>query len=886
MKKTSKKRKTYFGQDPEKEHSKNKKQSEFSSELIYSILEKTPHPLRLDDILRRAEVSRRSKKEVLSLLHELVEKGKITRQRGGTYSVSASLSHLKGRLAVQRSGAAFVTVSKEEFPQIKEDIYIPEHNLGDAWNGDIVEVILMPRPKANAHGIFNKRREGKVTRILERTHTALTVRLEEDANKQQLKHIKHLAEHAYLAKPTDSRFNFTVLIPLTEKFLQEITAENNQILKNGDLLEVRIENRLPSSLDTPLWLAFPQKFLGGQNKVSVQESITKISNNIPTEFPDDVLNEAENIALAEGFLKTEQERRTLRIPLEEGDTDLRDICLVTIDGEDSRDFDDAVFVEKTDQGYNLIVAIADVSRYVTPYSKLDKEAKHRGNSYYFPHSVEPMLPETLSNGLCSLRPNEEHRVMFAKISFGVRGQIKNTEFGQGVMKSKARLTYNAVQELYDAGRNNALVPAIAEEVGAMLFEAKELAEILIKKRHKAGSLNLEIPEQQCVIENDTMIALEKRPHFFAHELIEAFMVSANEAVAEFLHKKKAACLYRVHPAPAPERMQNLSVIFGQTSLAEILPAETPDKIGESAWLSQILNSLSSIRKIAGKNTDGHNAELENPKQNVADDTDEHTHLASIAKNNYLAHRMILRAMMQARYSPFSDIHFGLASKCYCHFTSPIRRYADLMVHRSLKAELGLFDKNHSIFNPEYLENIADSCNEQERAAQTAEREVFRRLSCLMLEKSIGKTFKAVISGLSNFGVFAEMQENMAEGMIRMEKLGDDYFVYDETKQILYGERTGTEYRLGDEIDVQIEFVDITRLEIDLILMGVTPRKAKGRSTLFRNNKNENKNRQAKKYKSEKYQSKKTKSQRATNGKNAKNSKQNPKERRSKNKKGK
>lgn len=874
MKKTSKKRKTYFGQKPEKENSKNKKQSEFSTELIYSILEKTPHPLRLDDILRRAEVSRRSKKEVLSLLHQLAEKGKITRQRGGTYSVSASLSHIKGRLAVQRSGAAFVTVSKEEFPQLKEDIYIPEHSLGDAWNGDIVEVVLLPRPKANAHGISNKRREGKVTQILERTHTVLTVRLEEDANKQQLKHIKHLAEHAYLAKPTDSRFNFTVLIPLTEKFLQEITAENHSILKSGDLLEVRIENRLPSSLETPLWLAFPQKFLGGQNRVSVQESITKISNNIPMEFPDDVLKEAENIALAEGFLKSEQERRQFRIPLEKGDTDLKDICLVTIDGEDSRDFDDAIFVEKTSQGFTLVVAIADVSRYVTPYSKLDKEAKHRGNSYYFPHSVEPMLPEALSNGLCSLRPDEEHRVMFAKISFGVRGQIKNTEFGQGVMKSKARLTYNAVQELYDAGKKNTLAPAIAEEVSSMLFEAKELAEILIKKRHKAGSLNLEIPEQQCVIENDTVIALEKRPHFFAHELIEAFMVSANEAVAEFLHKKKAACLYRVHPAPAPERMQNLSVIFGQTSLAEILPAETPDKIGESAWLSKVLDSLNAIRS---------SAELETPKQNAADDTDENTRLANIAKNNYLAHRMILRTMMQARYSPFLDIHFGLASKCYCHFTSPIRRYADLMVHRSLKAELGFFDKKHSIFNPEYLENIADICNEQERAAQTAEREVFRRLSCLMLEKSVGKTFKAVISGLSNFGVFAEMRENMAEGMIRMEKLGDDYFVYDETKQILYGERTGAEYRLGDEIEVQIEFVDITRLEIDLILMGVTPRKTKGKSALFRNNKNENKNRQAKKYKSEKYQSKKAKSRSNQNERKTKNSEQTPKEKQSKQK---
>lgn len=352
---------------------------------------------------------------------------------------------------------------------------------------------------------------------------------------------------------------------------------------------------------------------------------------------------------------------------------------------------------------------------------------------------------------------------------------------------------------------------------------------------------MEIPEQQCIIENDTMTALGVRPHFFAHELIEAFMVSANEAVAEFLTKKNAPCLYRIHPAPAPDKLKNLSAVFAQTALAEILPAETPDKIGENAWLGQILARLDTAKKMAEqletkqktdrKQQAGHAEHTEHTELSERDEQ-----ISAIAKNSYLAHRMILRAMMQARYSPYPDIHFGLASKCYCHFTSPIRRYADLMIHRSLKAQLGLMDKKHAVFKPEYLESIADICNDQERNAQIAEREVFLRLSCLMLEKSIGKTFPAIISGLSNFGVFAELQGNMAEGMIRMEKLGDDYFIYDEERQILYGERTGATYRLGDEIEVQIDFVDITRLEIDLILLGVTPRKtgrAKGKSALFR-----------------------------------------------------
>ncbi len=814
MKKESKKKKTYFGKEIEQDiknekKEKKKKQEEliFSEELIYGILEKTPHPLRLDDILRRADVTRRSKREVLALLHDLVQRGKVVHQRGGAYSVSSSLKQIIGKVAIQRSGAAFVTPQKQEGQEnIKEDIYIAEQNLNDAWNGDIVEVLLLPEARSNAQGLATKKREGKIVKILERTHSILTVRLEQDATRQQDKYIKHLAEHAYLTKPTDNRFNFNVLVPLIDEFLQDIAEMENASLSAGDLVQVQILERLPSRLDCPLWLGVPQKYLGGQNNVSVQEAITKTGNNIPTEFPDDVLAEAYNMAVAEGFLLNEKEQQKFRLPLEPHDTDLRDICLVTIDGADSRDFDDAIYVEKEDNTYKLLVAIADVSRYVLPYSRLDKEAKARGNSYYFPNSVEPMLPEALSNGLCSLRPNEDHRIMFSEIIFNTKGQVKSTRFGQGIMRSKARLTYDVVQELYDTGFaiNDPFAFAVTKDVEKMLWEAKELAEILIAKRRKAGSLHLEIPEQRCIIKNDIVEKLGTRPHFFAHELIEAFMVSANEAVAEFLHKKNAPCLYRIHPAPAPDRLQSLADMFASTALVEILPTSDPKKIGENTWLAEILASLEKAKLLA----------------------EQEENFIPIAKNSYLAHRMILRSMMQARYSPFLDIHFGLASQCYCHFTSPIRRYADLMVHRSLKAQLGFIDKKHKIFHEDILEDIANKCNEQERVAQSAEREVFRRLSCLLLEKELGKQYVATISGLSNFGIFAEMHENMAEGMIRMEKLGNDYFIYDENHQVLYGQRTGIEYRLGDEITVCLENVDITRLEIDLSLVGVTPRRSK------------------------------------------------------------
>ncbi len=340
---------------------------------------------------------------------------------------------------------------------------------------------------------------------------------------------------------------------------------------------------------------------GEQDKVSVQEEMAKLSNGIPTGFPDDVLEEAKQIATAEGLFYTDLDGEGLKnkIKLEASahDVDLRSINFVTIDGADSKDFDDAIFVEKAKNGWRLMVAIADVAHYVLPHSKLDKEARTRGNSYYFPSSVEPMLPEFLSNGLCSLRPQEDHRVMFADIYFGQNGLVQRSSFGQGIISSKARLTYEAVQEFFEQGKATKAPFAqnLTSEVMDMLLEAKTLAEILIARRQKDGYLHLEIPEPRAIIVNDKIAGLSSREHFFAHELIEAFMVAANEAVAEFLTSHNAPCLYRVHPEPSKEKLDRLKNVLQGTNIAEILPKKSVEKQGPSAWLNQILSSLKEAK---------------------------------------------------------------------------------------------------------------------------------------------------------------------------------------------------------------------------------------------------------------------------------------------------
>ncbi len=819
---------------------------EFSADYIANILKKANRPLRLDDILRFSKMSRRSKKEVLSILQELVSKGKVIRLQGASYMLNQRVKTIIGKVMIQRSGSAFISpltsdkisnmsdqameerISASEISfseKFNNDIFVPKDALNNAWNGDIVEVNIVPPKRISRQRELKP--EGIITGIIKRGQDEFTVRLERLAEKQMLKHIKP-QKSAFIAIPIDSRYDFNVLVPDFDPSIDNIISTQDEINKKndklqvGDLIVIKIEKQLPSNTMGNLWLAKPIRILGNQNNVSVQESIAKLGNAVPMNFPDDVLNEAKQIAMSEGFQYTDLDGENLKnqVKIKENihDFDLRNYNFVTIDGADSKDFDDAIFVKKNEHGWQLMVAIADVARYVKPFSKLDKEAKSRGNSYYFPNSVEPMLPEFLSNGLCSLRPNEDHAVMFAKIVFGENGIVQKTSFGQGIISSKARLTYEAVQELFDTGKaeHAPFAKNLTSDVQEMLQEAKNLALVLIERRKKAGNLHLEIPEPRCIVESDRIVDIGSRKNMFAHQLIEAFMVAANEAVAEFLTAKNAFCIYRVHPEPSQEKLERLKSIILSTNISEILPKKKIEKQGSTSWLNEILNSLQKLKS----------QKVSNNQEN---------------DNSYLVHRLVLRSMMQARYSPVLEKHFGLASNCYSHFTSPIRRYSDLIVHRVLKNTLGINDgeknssKTKNIYSQEALLEIADNCNECERKAFQAEREVFKRLACLFLENKIGQEFQAIISGVNNFGIFCEMIGFLAEGMVRIEYLGDDYYIYDEEAQSLTGERTGIQYKLGDFLTIKVESVDISRLEINFSIVGVRKRNKSNKARQNRKN---------------------------------------------------
>ncbi len=694
-------------------------------------------PLRLDDILRAMHVSRRLKKDVLTALHDFARNGAMAHLPGGYWIVPENRRKRRGRLSVQRSGSAFLLPEGDD--RSAEDVFLAPGSLGDAWNGDLVEVLLLPR----RHGA-GKRREGRVLSVLERAHDEITVRVLEPVH-------KGLA----LCRPVDALFSFDILADVSA--LEKKPAP-------FALLRVRAGEKLSGGIRT-LRAGTATTALGREDDVSAQELLTKLNRAIPTDFPEKVLAEAEKAA---------------DLPLRtEGMEDLRGLALVTMDGEDARDFDDAVFVSRGEQGWRLLVAIADVSYYVRPRTALDREAFARGNSCYFPASVEPMLPETLCNGMCSLRPGEDRRVLAVDMELDAKGSLKTTRFRNALMRSRARLTYRQAQETLDEpeGRTALRLEKEAPGVPAMLREAAELARLLIERRHLAGGLDFDLPEAEFQVEEidgaPRVTGMRNRERLFSHRLIEAFMIRANESVAEFLSRKKAPFLYRVHPAPSLEKLKELSRLS-----STLLSLSDPSGMSPSAWLSGLLE-----KAAAGGST-------------------------------FIVHRLALRSLMQARYSPEEEGHFGLASARYCHFTSPIRRYADLVNHRALRHTLGL-DTGGAIPAGHSLLEIAGQCNARERVAIDAEREIHRRMGCLLLQERVGERFSGVISGVMPFGFFVELEGMPLEGLVRVETLGRDFYVFEEERRELLGAHSQERFRLGQEVAVKLTGVSIGRMEIDL-----------------------------------------------------------------------
>jgi ribonuclease R len=490
------------------------------------------------------------------------------------------------------------------------------------------------------------------------------------------------------------------------------------------------------------------------------------THDIPTEFPEPALAEAERAREA-GL-----ERRT----------DLRDLPLVTIDGEDARDFDDAVFAARDGDGFRLIVAIADVAHYVRPGSALDRSAFTRGNSVYFPDRVVPMLPEALSNGWCSLRPGEPRGCLFVEMRVAADGRKTAHRFGRGLMRSAARLTYTQVQALHEASTPGELPDGLIDTLYAA-FRA------LLAARQARGTLDLDLPERRVVLDDaGHVLAVAPRPRLDSHRLIEEFMVLANVAAAEELERLHRPCMYRVHAPPSDEKLDALRGFLHGLGIS--LP---PGDQLHPRDLDTVL------KRVAG------------------------------SEQAPLVNEVMLRSQSQAAYSPDNIGHFGLGLARYAHFTSPIRRYADLLVHRALIAGLGLGEGGLAETEPGRFAEAAEHITATERRAQLAERDAIDRYLAAFMADKVGSIFAARISGVTRFGLFVTLRDTGASGLVPIASLPDDYWMYDEPSQTLSGRRNGIGFRLAQEVDVRLsEASPMTGGLIFNILQGATASRATGK----------------------------------------------------------
>lgn len=457
--------------------------------------------------------------------------------------------------------------------------------------------------------------------------------------------------------------------------------------------------------------------------------------------------------------------RGLEVPVLGGREDLRAVPLVTIDGADARDFDDAVWAEGLpDGGFHLIVAIADVSWYVRPGEVVDAEAFRRGNSTYFPDRVVPMLPEGLSNGLCSLVPHEPRACLAAHLWIDSSGRLVRSRFTRALMRSAARLTYEQVQSARD-GSSDAMTAPLMERAIPELYRAYD---VLFAARRARGALDLDLPERRIVLDSTgKMVGVKTRERLDSHRLIEEFMILANVAAAQTLENKKVPCVYRVHDQPSADRLDSARDFLESFGLS--LP-----KGGQLVKPAQ-LNHL--LLKAA-----------DHP----------YSHLVS---------EVILRAQAQARYSPENIGHFGLALEKYAHFTSPIRRYADLIVHRSLVSALGLGDGGLDAGEGARLEEICLHISETERISMEAERNAVDRFAAAFLADRVGAQFEGRIRGVTRFGLFVSLTESGADGLVPIRSLPSDFYIHDEKQHALVGRRTGRTYRLGAPVTVRLVEAD-------------------------------------------------------------------------------
>jgi ribonuclease R len=713
---------------------------------LLKLLRESKRPVSPDDLLPVLGLHRRKRGEVDELLRELVAQGKLIKL-GRAYAPLERVNLITGKVQVQRSGVAFLICDDPR----RKDVFLGQ-DTGGAWHGDRVAVAITRESATRNH-------EGRVVRIIERGKDVLPVRVMREAGAGSL-----------LCRPTDPRLDFAVLAHGVDPALG---------LKKGDIALAAPGDQV----DAAVWEAQILERLGQEDDAGVQEALVKANHGVPTRFPDDALREADALPAA----PSEADFRLLEDRREDRREDLRNTPFVTIDGATARDFDDAIFVEKTARGYALWVAIADVSHYVPLGSALDHEAYERGNSYYFPASVEPMFPQALSNGLCSLNPRVPRLAVAVRMDMTAQGTPGEVRVMNAVIQSHARLTYDRARDVCVDKLPEARAELAAEagqDVVDMLDLAEALARQMRARRLERGSLDFDLPEGDVRFDDaGRPVAVVPRERHFAHQLIEEFMIAANEAVSEFLQAHALPCMYRVHAEPDREKLETLYELLARLDGEAALKKSRGKRFSDDDFTPEALGRL--LSSVAG------------------------------TEREFLVHRMVLRSMKQARYQPDNEGHFGLASESYAHFTSPIRRYADLIVHRLVKRALG--DQNMPVPGFKKLAEMGQHLSARERVSQEAERECHKRYACLVLRGRVGDEFAGVVGSLMDYGFWVELPETLAEGFIRLSTMLDDYYGYLKEREMLLGSRTGRVIRVGQAVRVRLMDVRLDRLEIDLEL---------------------------------------------------------------------
>lgn len=697
------------------------------------LLEKAGQPQSLKKILAALDIDDEDGKiAIRRRLKAMSRDGQLVRNRKNMYGLAKQMDMVCGLIQGHPDGFGFV------IPDVGgEDVFLSARELRKALHGDRVMVQAVQSGRGG-------KLEGKIVEVLQRNnHTVLG-------------HFHSENGIGYVV-PDDRRIGQDILIPQGE----------SGKAKQGQIVVAAIDQQ-PDEHTQPV--GHITEVLGEHMDPGMEIEIAIRKYELPNTWPKSV------------------ERQARRIPAEvleehkSGRVDLRDLPLVTIDGEDARDFDDAVYCEKTGDGWKLIVAIADVAHYVRPDEPLDQEAINRGNSVYFPEQVIPMLPESLSNGLCSLNPDVDRLCMACTMSIDSDGKIQQWQFDNAVMRSHARLTYTKVAAILIDGE-----PDLISEYSAVfpaLQNLYELYQLRNQQRTREGIMDLDMPETRIIFNEQRKIEdIVPVIRNEAHRLIEEFMLAANVCAARFIDDAGRPSLYRLHSGPTEEKREDLRRFLFELGLS-LGGGDEPDVKD----YSRLLDDMSQRP----------DAEVIKP--------------------------MVLRSLSQAFYSPANDGHFALGFTHYTHFTSPIRRYPDLQVHRTIKS---ILRKKASPYSELELVELGEHCSMTERRADDATRDVMRWLKAEYMVDRIGEEFDGTVSGVTGFGLFVQLDDVYIDGLVHITALGNDYFHYDATKYRLTGERTGQTYRLGDRLHVQLVRVDVDEGKIDLEL--TSSMKASGKS---------------------------------------------------------